>query len=148
MDRAKKASSMIAERKGNCAQSVFTAFSSGFGLDEKTAFNITQAFGGGMNMNSICGAVTGACMALGLADPVSKENPRQSMDKAKFLQAEFNRRFIEIHGGLTCTELLGYNLTDPEEAAKAKESGLFVTKCPVFVGDAVKIVEELLEQGK
>ncbi|OGO17702.1 MAG: hypothetical protein A2Z15_03270 [Chloroflexi bacterium RBG_16_50_11] len=145
MDRAKKASGMIAERKGNCAQSVFTSFSDGLGLDEKAAFNIAQAFGGGMHINSVCGAVTGAYMALGLANPVSKGNPRQSMDKTSALIAEFNRRFKELYGTLNCTELLGYDLTKPEEAAKAREKGLFVTKCPEFVRDAVKIVESLLQ---
>jgi C_GCAxxG_C_C family probable redox protein len=145
MDRAKKASDMIGGRKGNCAQSVFTAFSSGLGLDEKTAYNIAQAFGGGMHINSICGAITGAYMVLGLANPVSKENPRQSMEKLNALRDEFNRRFRGLYGTLNCAELIGYDLTVPEETAKARESGIFVTKCPVFVSDAVKILEDLLK---
>jgi C_GCAxxG_C_C family probable redox protein len=145
MDRAKKASDMIGGRKGNCAQSVFTAFSRGLGLDEKTAYNIAQAFGGGMHINSICGAITGAYMVLGLANPVSKENPRQSMEKLNALRDEFNRRFRGLYGTLNCTELIGYDLTVPEETAKAHESGIFVTKCPVFVSDTVEILEDLLK---
>jgi C_GCAxxG_C_C family probable redox protein len=145
MDRAKKAYETMAGRKANCAQSVFTAFSGELGLDEKIAINITQGFGGGMHINSICGAVTGAYMVLGLANPVSKENPRQSMDKISALVTEFNRKYKELHGGLKCTELLGYDLSKPEEATKARESGVFVTKCPEFVRDAVAIVESLLK---
>lgn len=145
MDKAEKAASMIAERRGNCAQSILTAFSSGLGLDEKTAYNMAQAFGSGMRINSICGAVTGSYLVLGLANPVSQQNLQQSVDKLKALQAEFNRRFEELYGTLNCTELIGYNLSRPEEATKARESGIFVTKCPVFVSDAVKIVESLLK---
>ena len=139
---------MIGERKGNCAQSVLTVFSSGLGLDETTAYNIAQIFGGGMHVNSVCGAVTGAYMVLGLANPVAdEENSGQNTEKLRALQKEFNRRSKELHGSLNCTELIDYNLTVPEEAEKARESGIFVTGCPVFVSDAVKIIEGLLKQG-
>jgi C_GCAxxG_C_C family probable redox protein len=147
MDKVKKASDFMKDRKGNCAQAVFTAFSEDLGLDEKTAFNTAQGFGGGMHISSICGAVTGAYMALGLANPVSPENPRQSMDKTNALMAEFTRRFKELHGSLNCSELVEYDLSIPEEAAKARESGVFADKCPVFVSDAVKIVQELLKSA-
>jgi C_GCAxxG_C_C family probable redox protein len=132
-------------KRANCAQSTLTAFSEDFGLNKNTAFSIAQGFGGGMHIDSICGAVTGAYMALGLANPVSEESPRQSMDKTNALINEFNRKFKELHGALTCTELLGYNLSRPEALNKARESGVFLSKCPVFVGDAVKIVEQLLK---
>jgi C_GCAxxG_C_C family probable redox protein len=145
MDRAKEAYEIMAARRMNCAQSVFTAFSSGLGLDEKTAFNIAQAFGGGMHVNSVCGAVTGAYMTLGLANPASKENPRQNMDKTNALAAEFNRKLKELYVSINCTDLLGYDLTKPEAAAEAREKGLFVTRCPEFVRDSVKIVEALLK---
>ncbi len=146
MDRVKQAHETMASRKANCAQSVLTAFSEDFGLKQDTAYSIAQGFGGGMHINSTCGAVTGAYMALGLANPVSQENPRQSMEKIGALINEFNRKFKELHGALNCTELLGYDLSIPEKAKEAREKGLFVSKCPEFVGDAAKIVESLLKR--
>jgi len=137
----------MASRKANCAQSVLTAFSEDFGLKQDIAHSIAQGFGGGMHINSTCGAVTGAYMALGLANPVSKDNPRQSMEKIGTLIAEFNRKFKELHGALNCTELLGYDLSIPEQATKAREAGLFATKCPEFVRDAAQIVENLLKKN-
>jgi C_GCAxxG_C_C family probable redox protein len=145
MDKAKKAFDTMASRKANCAQSTLIAFNSDLGLDDKTALSLAQGFGGGMHINSVCGAVTGAYMALGLANPVTKENPRQNMDKVNALQADFNKKFKKIHRGLNCTELLGYDLSKPEEMDKAREAGVFISKCPVFVSDAVKIVESLLK---
>ncbi len=147
MDRVKAARDTMVSRKANCAQSVFTAFSEDFGLNIDTAYSIAQAFGGGMHINSTCGVVTGAYMALGLANPVNKDNPRQSMEKVGALITEFNRRFKEKHGALNCTELLGYNLSIPEEATKARESGVIAAKCPEFVKDAVEIVENLLKKA-
>lgn len=145
MDNIKKAYETMAARKANCAQSVLTAFSEDFGLNVDTAYNIAQGFGGGMHINSACGAVTGAYMALGLANPPSKDDPKKSGEKFNALVAEFNRSFKELHSSLNCTELLAYNLSIPEEAKKAREAGLFATKCPEFVRDAAKIVDSLLK---
>ena len=145
IDKSKNAYQTMESRKANCAQSVLTALCEDFGLKKDTAYSIAQGFGGGMHINSTCGAVTGAFMVLGLANPVSKDNPRGSMDKFGALVAEFTRKFKELHGALNCTELLGYDVTKPEQAAEAHEKGLFLTKCPGFVGDAVKIMEDLLK---
>jgi C_GCAxxG_C_C family probable redox protein len=147
MNRAKKAQENMAGHKANCAQSVLTAFSEDFGLNKDIAYRIAQGFGGGMHISSTCGAVTGAYMALGLANPISKDNPRQSMEKVGALIAELNRRFKEKHGALNCTELLGYNLSIPEEAKKAFDTRVFDTKCSGFVTDAAEIVEDLLKQA-
>jgi C_GCAxxG_C_C family probable redox protein len=147
MDNAKKAHETMMSRKANCAQSVLAAFSEEYGLTKDTAYSIAQGFGGGMHINSVCGAVTGAYMALGLANPISKDNPRQSMEKTGALVNEFNRRFKEKHGALNCTELLGYNLSIPEEAKKAFDAKVFDTKCSEFVKDAAQIVEDLLKKN-
>jgi C_GCAxxG_C_C family probable redox protein len=144
-ERAREAFVAMGDRKMNCAQTAFTSFCEELGLDRKTALQITQAFGGGMHINGTCGAVTGAYMALGLANPVSEENPRESMDKTNALAAEFNRQFTALHGSLNCTDLLGYNVTKPEESKKAREKGVFNTVCPPLVRDSVQIVEDLLK---
>jgi C_GCAxxG_C_C family probable redox protein len=144
--KAKKAKEYMAERKSNCAQSVARVFSEELGLDENLALSVSQGFGGGMGHTSgVCGAVTGAYITLGLANKSSKENPRQSIDKTYGLMAEFSRKFKALHGSVNCTELLNYDLSKPEDMTAAREKGLFITKCPVFVEDAVKIVESLLK---
>jgi len=145
MDKVKKAKEYMAERKSNCAQSVFRVFSEEMGLDENLGLSVAQGFGGGMHINGTCGAVTGAYMALGMAHKASKENPRQAMEKVNALQAEFNRKFHELHGSLSCTGLLGCDLSTKEGMVAARDKGVFVSQCPVFVSDAVKIVEELLK---
>ncbi len=143
--RAHQAGEMMASRKANCAQCLLTSFSDDLGLPQETAFTVAQCFGGGMHIDSTCGAVTGSFMVLGLANPVSKENPRASQDRLGVLTGEFCRRFKEKHGSLDCTELLGYNVTDPAQAAEAREKGVFSAKCPNFVRDAAAIVEDLFK---
>ena len=50
----------------NCAQATFCAFCDEMGMDEDFAKRISSSFGGGMGrMREVCGAVSGALMALG-----------------------------------------------------------------------------------
>jgi len=65
-------------------------------------------------------------------------------EKTRGLVREFVREFITRHGSINCTELLGYNLSDPEEYETAREKKLFVTKCPGLVRDAAEILEKML----
>ena len=51
----------------NCAQSVLLPFAETFGMSEDEVMRIAVHFGRGMKMGSVCGAVTGGLMALGLA---------------------------------------------------------------------------------
>ena len=53
----------------NCAQAVLGALGDYTGLDEKTALALTAGFGGGVRCGEICGAASGAVMALGLHYP-------------------------------------------------------------------------------
>ncbi len=145
-DKAKEAYEIMVNRKMNCAQTVFSTFCEELGLERTISLQIAQGFGGGMgHTGQTCGAVAGAYMALGLAQKIAPESPRGKIEKTYELINEFNRQFKALHGSLNCTALTGYNLSKPEEAAKAREKGVFTTKCPVFVQDAVRITEGLLK---
>jgi hypothetical protein len=48
------------------------------------------------------------------------------------------------NGSVNCTDLLGLNLSNPEEFAQARDNKLFVTKCPELVRDATEILEKIL----
>ncbi len=52
----------------NCAQAVLCAFSPRFGLDERTAFRISEGFGGGIggSHDNVCGAAAAIYMLAGL----------------------------------------------------------------------------------
>ena len=146
MDKAKEACENMAARKMNCSQAVLSSFCEEFGLERSLAFRLAQGLGGGMGHSGrTCGAVSGSYMVLGLAQKTTSENPRENIDKTRVLVNEFNRQFESLNSSVTCKELLGYDLSVPERLAEAREKGLFVTRCPIFVRDAVKIVESLLK---
>ncbi len=127
----------------NCSQAVFSAFAERFGVDKNMALRLASPFGGGMaRRGEVCGAVTGALLALGLArgthTPASKEEIYR-------LSQELMRRFEAAHGSILCRALLGYDISTPAGHAAAQEKGLFESICPVMVRDAAGIVGELLE---
>ena len=129
----------------NCAQSVMSVFAEQMGLDLDTAVRVAMAFGGGMGRGgNTCGAVTGAYMVLGLAQTMSPDNPRETIEKTYELVRRFNERFIERHGSLLCRELLGCDLSQPGGMEEARKKDFFANLCPNFVHDAVEIVEELI----
>jgi C_GCAxxG_C_C family probable redox protein len=132
------------ERHFNCAQSVFAPFAVRFGMDQETALKIATPFGGGMgHAGQICGAVSGGLMAIGLVRGISAYD-REKKYACYDLAVEFQTRFRKLHGDLTCPGLLGYHIGDPADLEKVRKLDLFHTRCPDFVGDAARIVDELI----
>ena len=113
----------------NCAQAVVTVFAEDLHYDEEAAFKSAAAFGGGMRIGSVCGAITGGLMALGLA----------GIDDAKTVNTYF-RKVREKHDGLiNCSDLLRIN---------SKNGGEKGPHCDAMVYECVGYVEELLcEKG-
>jgi len=126
----------------NCAQSVLVAFAVQLELDESQMLKLASPFGGGLSRRGeVCGAVTGALMALGLAQgsdtPAGKEITYQ-------LGQNFLQRFEARHGTILCRELIDCDIITPEAQQKAKSRGVFTTLCPLFVRNATEIAQTLL----
>ena len=130
----------------NCAQSIFTTFSMELGIEEETALKLGTMFGGGARKGQMCGAVSGALMVLGLRYGHHHCGNVEERMNAHAIAEEFMNRFISINGTVVCSELLGYNLSNPEEMKKIRELGLFKTTCPAMVQSAALILEEMLQE--
>jgi C_GCAxxG_C_C family probable redox protein len=131
----------------NCAQSVFSTFAPGLGLEEGKAAKIASAFGGGMaRKGDACGAVTGAFMVLGLKYGSSRPQDREMKEKSYEIAREFARRFTERNGTIVCRDLLGCDISTHEGYEQAKQRGLFDTVCTKLVKDSVEILEDMLSK--
>ena len=80
----------------NCAQSVLCSLEEYTHLPFETAKRVAEGFGGGVRCGEICGSVSGAVMALGMAG----EHPTAP------LSVEMTNAFKEEFGCLRCQELL------------------------------------------
>jgi C_GCAxxG_C_C family probable redox protein len=129
----------------SCSQAVLGVFAGDYGLDRTTAFRISQGFGAGIAYtDEICGAVSGAVMVIGLRYGRTRAEDIAARDKTYAVVTEFLQEFEKRSGSVSCTGLLGYNLSVPEQAAEAKEKKIIPARCPEFVRSAVEIVEGLV----
>lgn len=107
----------------NCCQAVLGACCEKFDLPPETASHLGAFFGAGMRRGEVCGAVSGALMALGLQ--YGDENNRKSLKSLEFMKA-----FREQYGSMLCKELLG------EDGKKKKEL------CPVLIAYCANYLEK------
>lgn len=125
----------------NCSQAVLTVFAEDFGLDEKLTLMLGTQFGGGARNGEMCGAVSGALMVLGLKYGHYQQDNTEQKSRAYAIAVDYTKRFREANGSIVCRDLLGYDLTKPEEAACIKEQNLFGDVCPKMIKSAVEVLE-------
>lgn len=131
----------------NCSQSVFATFATELGIDEKLALRLGTNFGGGERKGELCGAVAGALMVMGLYCGHCESDDLEGKARAYRISEEFMNRFIEVNGSVICRELLGHDLTKPEDKQIIMDKNLFRTVCPEMVRSATKILDEMIKEG-
>jgi C_GCAxxG_C_C family probable redox protein len=137
---------------------VFSAVAEQMGMDYQTAVKVSSGFGGGMNLGSVCGAVTGGIMAIGLKygavdlKAQAEAFERNELPQTARMVREFADRFKAQYRSINCPELVGVDLSKPEGLKAAKDAlqgrgpNLFAV-CPGIVRDAAKILNELLNDA-
>jgi len=129
----------------SCAQALLAVYGPELGVDRETALKIAGGFGGGLGrMAGTCGAVTGACMVIGLVHGMVKKGDLQQKEISYDYVRKFAEKFRERNKTLECRELMGVDVSTPEGLAVAKEKNISRTVCPKYVQDAAEILEELL----
>ncbi len=133
-------------------------------MDYDTAVKVSTGFGGGMYLGSVCGAVTGGIMAIGL----KQGGPGPASMKTAVAVRDFTDRFKAQHKSINCPDLTGFdlgkidirnpevlkklfgNLNTPEGQKAAREmlggrdpKELFAA-CTGYVRDAATIVNEMV----
>ena len=118
----------VHKRGFNCAQSVLGACGKHIDLDEKSALAISVGFGGGVRSGEICGAISGAVMALGYAwthlDPAAPSAKRRPANAASDCVNCFHEKYGFVrcqelkHAGVSCPELIAYAAEYVEEKLK------------------------------
>ena len=132
----------------NCSQAVLTAFADELGLDEDFTLKLGTSFGSGARNGEICGAVSGALMVLSLKYGHCHEDKEEEKAANMAVTTEYTKRFREANGSIVCRDLLGYDLSKPDELAVIREKGLFTDICPKMIKSAVEVLEELLAEQK
>lgn len=129
----------------NCAQSVLLAMFEHWNGISNLIPKIATAFGGGIGRcGSVCGALAGGVMALGIKYGTNEPSAEKRL-KAYELAHRFYKQFELKNGSVLCRELIGYNLSDPLELEKARQTKVFEKKCTNYVKNAIEILVEITE---
>jgi C_GCAxxG_C_C family probable redox protein len=129
----------------SCSMAILSAYAPGLGLDVETAAKMASPFGAGISKTGeICGAVSGALMVIGLTQRMGDIRDAPSREKVYTLARRFLEEFTVRNASVNCTELVGYDLSDPEQFAEARKNKVFATRCSKLVRDAGEVLEGLL----
>lgn len=144
MTHIEKAEQLL-HQKYHCSQALFGAFADDFGLDLKTAFKISTCFGGGMRQGGTCGCITGGLLVLGMALGFYDSENREQEVYGNQKTEEFIKRFTEeMNGATDCRDILGKDISKPEDMAVIRQEGLILQKCPKAIRICIEILEDIL----
>jgi len=144
IDLGEKASNLFL--KGfNCSQSVLMTMFEHWGGNNELVPKIATAFGGGIGRcGSVCGALTGGVLAIGVRFGTNEPSVEKRLQSYE-LSRKFYEQFEKRNKGVLCKELIGYTLSNPDEYVKATKENVFQKKCAGYVKTAVTILLELTE---
>ena len=144
MEAKARALKQFNEQGGNCAQSVLAAFGPECGLEETACLRVAACFGAGIGrLGLTCGAVTGACMVLGLRHGHEMAEGPAGRDKVYGHVQEFTRRFRARFRHLDCAALTGCDMTTPAGRQSFADRGLHRGLCSTLVAGAAEILAEM-----
>lgn len=127
--------SLELHKKGyNCSQAVLCSYCEKLGLDIKTAFKLSEGFGAGMGIQSVCGALTGLLMLVGLQNSSGTSDVLTKSSTYKTTK-ELAKIFEKNIGSIYCAEIKGLN-------------GKPVLKsCSACIENACEIFEEYMSKN-
>lgn len=127
----------------NCAQSVLLVMSEYWNIKNDLIPRIATGFGGGIGRcGSVCGALTGGILSIGIKYGADEPSP-EKRQKCYELALRLYRLFEQQHGSVLCRELIGYDLSDSEGLKTAQKAKVFEEKCSRFIRTVVNILVDL-----
>ncbi len=141
-DISERASSHFREGY-NCCESVLMGYTEANKISSNIVPRIATGFGGGIaRKGSVCGALTGAIMAIGLMYGRDRLD-QDAYDLCLAKSSECYERFKKEFGDVRCRNLIKCDLSTSEGRALFKKLGLKENKCTKYVEGASKILFDL-----
>lgn len=117
----------------NCAETMLYAANEEYDMKlTKETLKTMAAFGGGMGIESVCGAIAGSLAAISIL--FTKERGHES-DRVKKLSIEFFEKYEKLLGTNNCALL--------KEKYRNEES-----RCGLMIEGAAKVLDEIITREK
>lgn len=132
-------------KKGyNCCQAVVCAYADLVGIDEKTAFKISEIFGTGIaGMAQTCGSVSAMLIIASLKSSDGNLEKSKSRINTYKLGKSIAKEFKNMNSSIICSELRGDNGTEKLRSCRGCviDSAILIEKM-IFPGKFEEYVEE------
>lgn len=129
----------------NCAQAVLHANCDRLQLDPSLALRLATGFGAGIGREGeICGAVSGAILAISLRHGRGEGDDKARTEETYTRTRELVARFKERHGSVLCRELIHCDLRTADGQRYFKENDLLHKTCVGCVQTATELVGQAI----
>jgi C_GCAxxG_C_C family probable redox protein len=143
VDKAPKRSRDLFSSGYYCAESVLLSIAEDRSIQSELIPRIATGFCGGVSHTSgMCGAVSGAIMAMGLV--FGRNSPVDSVDATYSAVKRFMAMFQERFGSTNCLTLTGCNL-DTDEGQRLFMEKNVIEQCQCFVEEATRLATTVIE---
>jgi len=113
-----------------CAETAYMVLKGAYGLDDPMDSAAAVALNGGVAYSGgLCGAITGAALAVGMLAERRIADHVAAKRVARELVAETLDAFRDEHGAVDCRDLIGYDLRTPDGHDAFLASGVWRDGC-------------------
>jgi C_GCAxxG_C_C family probable redox protein len=137
----------------NCAELTLTSVLEILGLQDYIYNNLIIPFGGGFGgykskkgWMGPCGSVSGGCAATGVILAGKERMSNDLRPMAYYKSAKFATEFEKEFGSVVCSELCGYDLSDPNNFVEYQKNNTWANTCNNFVIWAVDTVRKIMQK--
>lgn len=109
----------------SCSEAIMLTYAPRLGLDPALSVKLASGFGGGMGISGeVCGALSAACMVIGLRFGTDQVDDSYTRQRTYMLVQELLERFRSEAGAVQCRELCFARLQKGESFADVRKLDL------------------------
>jgi len=122
-----------------CAETTFMALKGAYGIADPEGSAAAMALNGGVAYGgSICGAITGAAMAVGMLAQARIQDHKSAKRAARRVIMGYMDEFQRVYRSVNCVDLIGLNIRDEDQHRQFIESGVWRTVCMAQIEFAIR----------
>lgn len=122
-----------------CAETTFMVLKEVYGLPDPMESSSAMALNGGVAYSGgICGAISGAALAVGMLAERRVADHKEAKRTARRIIMRYMDQFQETHQSVNCLDLIGLDIRDEQGHHQFIDSGIWRTVCMEQIEFAVR----------
>jgi C_GCAxxG_C_C family probable redox protein len=127
-----------------CAETTFMVLKEAFGLPDPLDSSVAMALNGGVAYSGgVCGAISGASLAVGLLAARRFKSHARAKQMAREAISRVIDDFRAEHGAVDCRALIGREIRTPEQHRAFIDSGIWRVSCMSQIESVVRALASL-----